>query len=237
MPATLFSKRVREAIGLSPNDRDFLRALRVTERTLEHREALCREGDTAGKCAILHEGFLASYKIVSEREQIVAFHVPGDFPDLQTLYAPVSDHFIVSMGTSRVGLISHSDLKHLISASPNLARVFWRETMIEAKILREWICNAAARDALTAIAHLICEISFRLDSVGLVADQSFHVPLTQQDLANASGFSVVHANRTLQELRKRRLIAWENRTVILLDFEELKRVTEFETGYLQQRAV
>lgn len=235
MPVGLFSKRVHDAIGLSQDDRELLKSLRVTERTLDHREALCREGDTTTQCAIVHTGFLASYKIASDRDQILAFHVPGDFPDLQALYAPVSDHFIVSIGTSRVGLISHSDLKNLIAASPNLARIFWRETMNEATILREWVCNIAARDALASVAHLVCEVAVRLDAVGLVAEDSFHLPLTQQDLANASGLSVVHVNRTLQELRKRRVIQWENKTVTLLNFGELKRIGEFEPNYLHAR--
>jgi CRP-like cAMP-binding protein len=213
-----------------------LQGLRVTERALDHREPLLQEGDTASQCAIVHAGFLASYKITSDREQIVAFHVPGDFPDLQTLYMPVSGQNVVSIGTSRVGLISHSDLKSVIAASQKLAGVFWRETIIEATILREWLCNIAARDALASIAHLVCEIASRLEAVGLVTDGSFQLPLTQQDLANASGISIVHVNRTLQDLRKRRLIGWEDRTVTLLDFEELKRIAEFEPGYLQGKS-
>lgn len=233
MPAGLFSKRVHDAVGLSPDDRELLKALRVTERTLEHREPLSREGDAATQCAVVHAGFLASSKIVFDREQILAFHVPGDFPDLQNLYVTDSDHGIISIGTSRVGLISHSEMKDMLAASPMLAGVFWRETMIEATILREWLCNVAARDALASIAHLICEIAIRMDAVGLVTDHSFQLPLTQQDLANATGISLVHVNRTLQELRKRRLFRWESRRVTLLDFEELKRIAQFEPDYLR----
>jgi CRP-like cAMP-binding protein len=208
----------------------------VTERTLNHGEPLLREGDTASQCAIGRAGFLASYKITSDREQIVAFHVPGDFPDLQTLYMPVSSQNVVSIGSSRVGLISHSDLKSLIATSQKLASVFWRETIIEATILRDWLCNIAARDALSSIAHLVCEIASRMEAVGLVTDGSFHLHLTQQDLANASGISIVHVNRTLQDLRKRRLVRWENRTVTLLDFEGLKRIAQFEPGYLHGKS-
>ncbi len=133
---------------------------------------------------------------------MLAFHIPGDFPDLQNLYVTDSDHGIINIGTSRVGLISHSEMKDVLAASPKLAAIFWRESIIEATILREWLCNVAARDALASIAHLICEIAIRMDAVGLVTDHSFQLPLTQQDLANATGISVVHVNRTLQELPK-----------------------------------
>ena len=235
MPAGLFSKRVHDAVGISPSDRELLKALRVTERALDDREALCREGDTATECAIVHAGFLASCKSAPEREQILAFHVPGDFLDLQTLYLPASDRSIVSIGRSRVGLISHSDLRGLLAASPQLAGIFWRETIIEATVLREWICNVAARDALACIAHLFCEIAFRLEAVGMVTENSFHLPITQQDIANASGISTVHVNRTLQEMRKRGLIRLEHRTLTLLNVEELKRTAQFEPDYLHGR--
>jgi CRP-like cAMP-binding protein len=231
MPVSLFAKRVREAIGLSPGDHDALRSLRVIERQLENRELLGREGDTATHCTILVDGFLARSKPMLDREQILSFHVPGDFADLQTIHLRTLDHNIVSIGTSRVGQIAHSHLQRVLDSSPSLTRVFWRETLIEAAIFREWVCNAAARDALTSVAHLICELAARLDSVGLVRDNTFNLPLNQH-IANAIGISVVHVNRTLQELRSRRLISWEGRVVQLLDREELARVGDFSPGYL-----
>jgi CRP-like cAMP-binding protein len=195
MPAGLFSNRIHDAVGLLPTDRELLRALRMSERALEKREPLRQTGDTATRCAIVHAGFLASYKSTLERDQILAFHIPGDFLDLQTLHLPVLEHSIISIGSSRVGLISHSDLKDLLAASPNLAGIFWRETIIEATALRDWICNVGARDALGGVAHLICEVAHRLDAVGLVTEGSFHLPLTQQDIANACGISVVHVKQ------------------------------------------
>src|ERR1700761_4401445 len=120
MPTGLFSKRVHDAVGLSARDRELLGALRVTERALENREPLYLAGDVATQCAVVYAGFLASHKIVSDREQMLALHVPGDFPDLQSLHMPVSDHNIVSIGPSRVGLITHSDLQGMLAVSPKL---------------------------------------------------------------------------------------------------------------------
>ena len=149
------------------------------------------------------------------------------------MYASVLDRSIVSIGPSRVGLVPHSDLKDLIESSRQLAQIFWRETINESSILREWICNVAARGALASIAHLLCELAFRLDAVGLAADDRFHLPLTQQDVANASGLSVVHVNRTLKELQRRQLLVWEGRSVSILNHEGLKNVAEFQTTYLR----
>ena len=234
MPTTLFAKRIREAVGLSPSDHEALRSLNVIERELENRELLCREGDIATQCTILLSGFLARYKIIGDREQIISVHVPGDFPDLQTLQLHVFDHNIVSIGPSRIGQVSHAQLQGILDVSPSLAHAFWRESLIEAAIFREWVCNVAARDALGCITHLICELAARLDAVGLVDNHRFQLPLTQQAVANATGISTVHVNRMLQELRSRRLISWEGRTIELLDLKELKRLADFTGDYLYQ---
>lgn len=158
--------------------------------------------------------------------------MPGDFVDLQTLYLACSRPYDHQHRQLACGFHPHSDLKDLLAASPNLAGILWRETIIEATTLREWLCNVGARDALAGVAHPICEIASRLSVVGLVADGSFHLPLTQQDIASACGISAVHANRTLQELRKGGLIRWSNRKMTLPDWEELKRVAQFEPDYL-----
>jgi CRP-like cAMP-binding protein len=236
MPASLFARRIREAVGLSLSDHDALRSLHVVERTLRNREQLHREGEIATHCTILIDGFLARYRIVGEREQILSFHVPGDFPDLQSLQLATLDYNTVSIGPARIGLVSHTELQGVLDASASLARVFWRETLIEAAVFRDWVCNIGARDALSRIANLVCELATRLDAVGLVKMNSFHLPLIQQDIGYATGLSTVHVNRTLQELRSRKLISWDAQTVTLLDWDGLRRIAHFKPDYLHLRA-
>jgi CRP-like cAMP-binding protein len=234
VPASSFIKRVERAVGLSESDREALRRLRVVERNLRPREPVIREGDIATQCTLLLEGFLARVKFAGDGEQILSIHVPGDFPDLQTLHLPLMDHDLISIGTSRIGMISHEHMEEILSPSQSLTHIFWRETLVDAAIFREWVCNVAAREALAGIAHLICELAARLDAVGLVKDDSFQLPLTQQDLANAFGLSVVHVNRTMQDLRKRKLFTGEGKTVTLLNRTALEQLAEFTSDYLQQ---
>ena len=47
-------------------------------------------------------------------------------------------------------------------------------------------------------AHMLCELRQRLALVELADDYSFSLPLTQQDMADALGLSVVHLNRAMQ---------------------------------------
>jgi CRP-like cAMP-binding protein len=74
----------------------------------------------------------------------------------------------------------------------------------------------------------------RLAIVGLVENGSFNLPFTQQDIANATGMSTVHVNRTAQELRRRALLTWEARKVTVLNRNALWELGEFAPDYLHQ---
>jgi CRP-like cAMP-binding protein len=203
-----------------------------TIKTLNDGEYVLRQGDAPARCAVVMTGFLARQKVVSERNQISSFYVPGDIPDLHTLHLPVMDHDLCSVGSSTVAFITHSHLREMLEESPGLTNAFWRETLIHAAIYREWVENLGSRQALPRLAHLFCELAARLEMVGLLDDDSFRLPFTQQDFADACGLSTVHVNRTIQELRRRDLIEWQGPIVRLLQREELEMIADFSPGYL-----
>jgi CRP-like cAMP-binding protein len=105
-------------------------------------------------------------------------------------------------------------------------------TNIDAAIHREWTVSLGRRSALGRMAHLFCEIRERLQISGLVENDSYEFPLTQQELGECLGLTAVHVNRTLQELRKRKLIEVENRRARILDLPGLKFVGDFDPYYL-----
>jgi len=224
--------RLRAIASLSASDLNILADMPTTVKSFTDGAYILRDGDKSSHCCLLLEGFLARHKIAGDRSQILSFHVPGDIPDLQTLHLPLMDHDLTSVGRATVAFISHDWFNRTLDQAPSLAHVFWREILIDAAVYREWIANIGARDAIARIAHLICEIEARLAAVGLVSGNSFNVPFTQRNLADACGLSNVHVNRTLQELRTRGLIAWEGRTVTILKRSDLEFVGDFQTNYL-----
>ena len=88
------------------------------------------------------------------------------------------------------------------------------------------------RTALERIAHLLCEIWLRLRLAGLTRGDSCDFPLTQGDLADATGLSKVHVNRTLQELRADGLIVLKGKTLSVPNLDRLMRAGLFNPNYL-----
>jgi CRP-like cAMP-binding protein len=100
------------------------------------------------------------------------------------------------------------------------------------------VTNVGRREAYARIAHLFCELFIRLRAVGLNDGESYAMPITQTELADATGLSTVHVNRTMQELRRDGLIRTEGGSVIIEDWDGLRQAGEFDANYLhlQKRA-
>lgn len=232
MPHQKLIARLQATVGLSDEERRSLEGMPRTIKSLADGEYFSREGDVASHCVILVSGFLYRHRIVEARDIILSFHVPGDMPDLNTLHLPEMDHDLVSIGQSTVALVPHRFLSQMLDATPKLTHAFWRETLIDAAIYRRWVANLGGHAAIAKVAHLICELLARLEVVSLAQDNRFQLPFTQKHVADACGLSIVHVNRTLQELRGRGLIAWEGGEVAVLNRDKLENIAEFVPDYL-----
>jgi CRP-like cAMP-binding protein len=184
-------------------------------------------------CNLVIEGFACDYLLLPDgRRQIMNLHVPGDFCDLNLLLVSASDHCVGALTRVTVAVIPHHKLLDLAERYPRILLALWRDTLVDAAIARESIANIGRRNAYARIAHLLCEFHLRLQAVGLVRDGSFELPLTQTDIGDATGLSVVHVNRTLQKMRADGLISWVGHVVTMHNQKQLEEAAEFRSGYL-----
>ena len=232
-PNTLMIRKLESIARLADEERQALQDLPVQVTVLKGDQDIVRIGDRPSQCCLLIEGFTCVYKLTSEgKRQIMALHVPGDMPDLQSLHLKVMDNSVATMTACTVGFIQHEDLSRVCDRYPRITAAFWRETLVDASIFREWLLNVGRREAYNRIAHLLCELLVCLNAVGLVQDHTFDLPITQSELADAIGTSNVHVNRVLQELRANGLIRTTGTRVNIPDWDQLKETGEFDPLYL-----
>jgi CRP-like cAMP-binding protein len=129
-------------------------------------------------------------------------------------------------------MIPHAKLAEVMEAHPRVARALWRTSLIEASIFREWMIGMGRRSAYARIAHLFCEMAVRLRAAGLVHQNRYSFPITQQHLSDALGLSAVHTNRTLQALRGEGLLSFQGGELVIIDWPGLTAAGEFDIGYL-----
>ena len=184
------------------------------------------------------EGLACRYRIAgSGRKQIFSFHVPGDIPDLQSLHIDVMDHNLSVVVASKIAFIPHATLRTFLRQHPRVADVFWRDTLIEAAIFREWIANVGGREARSRMAHVFCEMYVRLRATNAIDEHTyeFPFPITQAEMGYALGLSAVHVNRTLQSLRRDGFITHHRSTIVIEDWPALQELGEFDSTYLHLR--
>jgi CRP-like cAMP-binding protein len=228
-------RRLESITDLSPAEKNALLHLPMTVREVGPDQDIVREGDKPSECCLLLSGYACRYKMTENgKRQIMSFHIAGEIPDLQSLYLKTMDHSLGTLTPCTLAFIAHQTLYGLFERHPRLTGVFWRETLIDAAVFREWMLNIGRRNGQARLAHLLCELVLRHKAVGLVRDHTIEFPITQAELGDAVGFSTVHVNRTMQELRAQNLLTLEDRVLTVLDWEGLKKVAGFDATYLHQ---
>lgn len=233
----IFIKRLENLAPLSEPAAKAMAHAVVRTRTVKSGEDIVLSGTPQTNCHVLLKGMAAPYKVLSDgKRQIVRFAFPGDFLDLDAYVGGSIDYSVATLGPCTVGAIPHEALRNLSRNHADVAAALWHHTVADAAVSREWVVNVGRRSAQERISHLICEVFWRLQELGLATEvggnRAFPWHVTQQDLADATGLSNVHVNRSLQDLRGRGLIGTERDRVIIFDWRGLKSLAGFTPEYL-----
>jgi CRP-like cAMP-binding protein len=226
-------KKLRERTEISPEQERAIRAAVVETRLLHADKIVIRAGEELNTSMLLLEGWMARSKdLQSGERQVTELHVAGDFADLHAFTLKQLDHDVLTLSECTVAIVPHDRLQDITERYPHLGRAYWFATNVDAAIHREMALSLGQRSALSRMAHLFCELYVRLEVVGRANRDGFNLPLTQRELSECLGLTVVHANRTLQELRRRKLVEFEKGRLTVLDRRGLEGIADFDPAYL-----
>lgn len=222
---------------MDQSDRDAIRSLPIQLKSAPADHLLVQEGDVATVCCVLLAGYACRYKLTSSGgRQIVSFHMPGDILDLQHLLLSRADHSVQTITEATIAWVPAADLKRLAQERPAIAEALWRDSLIDASIFREWVLNVGRRDAKSRIAHMLCEFAARREAAGLGSAECFELPMTQEEIADATGLTTVHVNRMLHDLGREGVIVREKRKVVISDWQRMRQIADFDPAYLHAAA-
>lgn len=205
-------------------------------RVLAPRQDVVRQGERPTASVVVLSGMLSRYHTLpSGRRQYLSFHIADDLPDVQALFIEKMDHSVCAMDEAQVALLPHEQLRELVASVPDLAFALWRETLIDAAVFREAITNNSARDPRARIAHFLCERYYRARAGKHERPGVCSLPLSQMQLGEALGMSVVTVNRTLQQLRRTKAMEWTGHKLQVLNWGRLCEIGEFDPSYLHLR--
>src|SRR5690348_4766875 len=92
-PTQMLIRRLRVDTRLSDDAAKAIHSLKVDTQVVPADTYLVSEGDRPGHCCLIIKGFACRSKVANNgKRQILSFHIPGDIPDLQSLFLRTMDH-------------------------------------------------------------------------------------------------------------------------------------------------
>lgn len=233
-------KRLRSLAPL--NDREAALVLGLGSYRQGHLPGaeLFGEGFAMGRPKVLLSGWAARCRVMPDgRRQIFTFVLPGDAIGLCHRVEPVA--LSTTVGLTKTVTADASALAEAAfdrsEEFENIAKAVSIAATLEETSLLDHIVRLGRMTAYERMAHLFLELRWRLAAVGLGGDRRFPMPLTQEVLADALGLSIVHVNRTLQQLRREGLIEAHHGYVEILRPEVLVTAADFRPPQPTRRAV
>ncbi|MDO5528319.1 MAG: Crp/Fnr family transcriptional regulator [Paracoccus sp. (in: a-proteobacteria)] len=230
-----FIRYLERRTSLTDEDRERLAALQTENVRFASGDIIVAQDQIVSRSCMMLRGMSARVHFLNGRTEarvITALHVPGDFIDLHGFLLAGLEHSVVAVGNTDVEFIGHDQLREITETSPHLTRLLWMSTTIDAAIHRQWLVAAASLRSSAHLAHLLCEIYTRLSVVGVAHDYRFTMPLLQRELAEILGYSPIHINRAVRDLRERGLLRWHGSEIELPDWQGLVSLARFRPDYL-----
>jgi CRP-like cAMP-binding protein len=184
----------------------------------------------------VRSGWLARTRILADgRKQIILIFLPGDICGLKCMYLPRQPDAIEALSDASLGWMDQRALRDLMHDNPDVSiRVLW-EALEHERHLHNWVVGLGQAVAVERVGQMLLDFRHRLERRGVSTGDTFHLPLSQQQMAEYLGINVVHLNRTLRRLREAGLVVIEKQTVAIRDLEGLRRIARplldlFERG-------
>ena len=226
-------RKLEGFVPLSEADRVLLERISADVRPVQAGTDLVREGEAPDGVFLIMDGMACRHKRAANgARQITAYLVAGDVCDLDVALLDQMDHTITTLSDCSVVRIAPETVTQVMENYPQIARGLRLGTLVDEATLREWLVNVGCRSSDERIAHLLCELLLRLQFVGKATQDSFELPITQGDLADTTGLSTVHVNRTMQSLQRQGLIALAGASLQILDLPRLTALAGFKANYL-----
>ncbi len=230
-----FLLKIGRYFAPSPSETLAVTKLLATRRRYAARIEMLEDTERHHRIFVLSDGWGYSFKdLPNGLRQIVDFVLPGDFFGLESIFLDGTGLGFASVTPVETAPISPQSLIAISRQWPRLGGAILWSVSLESSIAGERLIGLGRRSAAARVAHLLLELSVRLDFIGQGSPSGFLCPLTQHDLANALGLTAIHVNRVLRNLRQLGLVVFRNSEVEFLDRAGLVEFAHFDPAYLGQ---
>lgn len=233
------AERLSRYIELSGGEEAALGALEEQERFYRRGAVVIRENAGPRELFVVRSGWLHSSGVLGNgTRQITRFHFAGDLLGMALLAFPDPPETVTAVTDVTLAPFSRERLGALIGEHPRLGALILGLTAADRVSLADRLASVGRTSARARVGALICEISARMRRSGAANGASFQLPLTQEDIGDATGLTAVHVNRMMRLLAEEGIIERSNGEIRLIDETRLIAEANYvdrtglETGWL-----
>ena len=230
-PATL---ALSASLKLGENEQKILEDMQETRVTIKDGDAIIRNGDVLNKCYFIRSGWLGRQRSSVNGQMVTTnVYLPGDILSIHHGFARTALFDVVALQKTEVAVIEAKRLQQLAGSNQIVSALLDWHGVRTFNIISEHVVGMSTRPATERVLHLLLELWCRLLVVGKATQNAFEIPLSQKEIGEMVGISLVSANRSIQTLRRSNMITFENGRVQFNDVDDCMIFCDFDTDYLE----
>ncbi|MGO8917638.1 MAG: Crp/Fnr family transcriptional regulator [Stellaceae bacterium] len=203
-------------------------SLKTDHVALPAKHDIMHEGDVGGTLYTLYEGWAFRYKKLSGGgRQILDLVLPGEIIGLSSSLLGTTRHSVQTLTPASLCVMAGFPLVELLRRHIDFTLDLLRWRVEEEHRADIRLALLGRRKPLQRIGYLMLELFDRLRRLELADGTLCPFPLQRQHLADATGLSTIHLNRTLTRLRDDRLATVEDKMLIILNRRELAELSGY----------
>ncbi len=207
---------------LEAGDRALGRIMPTRLHTLAAREIHIPTGKPHGSIYRLKSGWMSRSRVLPDgRQQILMVFLPGDLLGLKTMLLDRQPDSIQCLGRATVQELGYEPALELARTDPDVSLRFMWQLAEDERRLHNWVIALGRGSAVERIATLMLDFRGQLIQAGIGNGDQFHLPMTQEQLGDHLGLTLVHVNRTLKRLREEGILTVRTGYVQIHDVDAL----------------
>src|SRR3954471_21314658 len=188
-------------------------------------EALVSTGKESSTVYLLESGWVARTRLLEDgRRQIMTVFLPGDLMGIRSMLLERQPETIECLTDARVRTIDHKRLLELVAQDHAASVRIMFQLGEDERRLHNWVAALGKGSAEERIATLLLDLRGRLFQAGLANGDGFQMPMTQQEIADHLGLTLVHVNRVLRRLREAGIVTVQRGAVMVDEIALLSQI-------------
>lgn len=184
-------------------------------------QSLFQQNDKLKSLYAIRSGSFKSFTVTPDgKEQITAFHLPGEIIGFDGISTEVHETVAQALETSMVCEIPFATLDTLSDSMPALRRQLLKLMSSEIKQDQELLLLLNQRTAEQRLAYFLFSLAKRFDTRGY-SGKEYRLTMTRGEIGNYLGLTVETISRLISKLKDDKIISVDGKLITVLDEDAL----------------